>query len=61
MPDAERRSLQTLLLMRGHDIGEVDGALGEKSRVAIKAEQARLGWAVDGRAGQRLLQTLRQP
>ena len=57
---ADRRSLQTLLLMRGHDIGEVDGALGEKSRAAIKAEQARLGWAVDGRAGQRLLQTLRQ-
>lgn len=58
---ADRRSLQTLLLMRGHDIGEVDGALGEKSRAAIRAEQARLGWAVDGRAGQRLLQTLRQP
>ena len=58
---AERRSLQTLLLMRGHDIGEVDGALGEKSRAAIRAEQARLGWTVDGRAGQRLLQTLRQP
>ena len=57
---ADRRSLQTLLLVRGHDIGEVDGALGEKSRAAIKAEQARLGWAVDGRAGQRLLQTLRQ-
>jgi peptidoglycan hydrolase-like protein with peptidoglycan-binding domain len=47
--------------MRGHDIGEVDGALGEKSRAAIRAEQARLGWTVDGRAGQRLLQTLRQP
>ncbi len=58
---AERRNLQTLLLMRGHDIGEVDGALGEKSRAAIRAEQARLGWTVDGRAGQRLLQTLRQP
>ena len=58
---ADRRSLQTLLLMRGHDIGEVDGALGEKSRAAIRAEQARLGWTVDGRAGQRLLQTLRQP
>jgi peptidoglycan hydrolase-like protein with peptidoglycan-binding domain len=58
---ADRRNLQTLLLMRGHDIGEVDGALGEKSRTAIKAEQARLGWTVDGRAGQRLLQTLRQP
>ena len=58
---AERRSLQSLLIMRGHDIGEIDGALGEKSRAAIKAEQTRLGWPVDGRAGQRLLQTLRQP
>ena len=58
---ADRRNLQTLLLMRGHDIGEVDGALGERSRAAIRAEQARLGWPVDGRAGQRLLQLLRQP
>lgn len=58
---ADRRSLQTILLMRGHDIGEVDGALGERSRAAIRAEQARLGWTVDGRAGQRMLQTLRQP
>jgi peptidoglycan hydrolase-like protein with peptidoglycan-binding domain len=58
---ADRRNLQTLLLMRGHDIGEVDGAFGERSRAAIRAEQARLGWPVDGRAGQRLLQLLRQP
>ncbi|MEL0027811.1 MAG: lytic murein transglycosylase, partial [Perlucidibaca sp.] len=29
---AQRRELQTLLLRRGHDIGEVDGRLGERSR-----------------------------
>lgn len=56
---AERRELQTLLQARGHDIGEVDGLLGEKSREAIRAEQARRGMAVDGRAGQRLLRALR--
>jgi len=55
----ERRELQTLLVARGHDIGEVDGRLGTRSREAIKAEQSRLGWEADGRAGQRLLQALR--
>jgi len=58
---AERRELQTLLAARGHAIGEVDGVLGAASRTAIKAEQQRLGWAADGRAGQKLLQALRQP
>lgn len=56
---AERRELQTLLIARGHDIGEVDGRLGTRSREAIKAEQSRLGWDADGRAGQKLLQALR--
>jgi peptidoglycan hydrolase-like protein with peptidoglycan-binding domain len=56
---AERRELQTLLIQRGHAIGEVDGMLGTASRTAIKAEQQRLGMAADGRAGQRLLQALR--
>ncbi len=56
---AERRELQTLLIALGHDIGEVDGRLGTRSREAIKAEQSRLGWEVDGRAGQKLLQALR--
>lgn len=56
---AERRELQTLLIARGHDIGEVDGRLGTRSREAIKAEQSRLGWEADGRAGQKLLQALR--
>lgn len=56
---AERRELQTLLIARGHDIGEVDGRLGEKSRAAIRAEQQRLGHDANGRAGRRLLQALR--
>ncbi|MFY8134300.1 MAG: lytic murein transglycosylase [Aquimonas sp.] len=57
---AQRRELQTLLIARGHDIGEVDGRLGTRSREAIKAEQARLGWEPDGRTGQKLLQALRE-
>ncbi|MBL8309828.1 MAG: lytic murein transglycosylase [Burkholderiales bacterium] len=56
----ERRELQRLLAARGHDIGEVDGLLGEKSRVAVRAEQTRLGMRVTGRAGEHLLARLRQ-
>ncbi len=56
---AERRELQGLLILRGHDIGEVDGMLGDKSRAAIRIEQARLGHEVSGRGGLKLLQALR--
>lgn len=56
---AERRELQTLLIQRGHDIGAVDGMLGDKSRAAIRAEQERLGQEASGRAGQKLLKALR--
>jgi glucose-6-phosphate 1-epimerase len=56
---AERRELQTLLLARGHAIGAVDGLIGKATREAIAAEQRRLGWAGDGRAGKRLLAALR--
>jgi len=58
---AQRRELQTLLSLHGHDIGTVDGMLGDKSRTAIKAEQTRLGHEVNGRGGQKLLKALRQP
>jgi lytic murein transglycosylase len=58
---AERRELQGLLAARGHDIGPIDGLLGEKSRAAIRAEQLRLGHEATGRAGQRLLEALRGP
>jgi lytic murein transglycosylase len=56
---AERRELQGLLILRGHDIGEVDGMLGEKSRAAIRIEQQQLGQEASGRGGQKLLRALR--
>jgi len=56
---AERRELQGLLILRGHDIGDVDGMLGERSRAAIRVEQQRLGQEASGRGGQKLLRTLR--
>ncbi len=56
---AERRELQSLLAARGHDIGEIDGALGERSRAAIKLEQARVGQEATGRGGQKVLNALR--
>jgi glucose-6-phosphate 1-epimerase len=55
----ERRELQGLLIARGHAIGEPDGLVGALTRRAIRDEQARLGLAQDGRAGTRLLRTLR--
>lgn len=56
---AERRELQALLTMRGHDIGTIDGMLGDKSRAAIRAEQQRLGHEPSGRGGQKILRALR--
>ena len=56
---AENRELQTLLQARGYDIGTPDGLIGAKTRVAIRAEQSRLGMSVDGRAGQKFLAALR--
>lgn len=58
---AERRALQVLLLARGHDIGEADGLIGTRTRQAIAKEQLRLGMdPVDGRAGRRVLEALRE-
>lgn len=56
---AERRELQGLLVLRGHDIGTIDGALGERSRAAIRIEQQRLGQEATGRGGQKILRALR--
>jgi lytic murein transglycosylase len=57
---AERREIQSILLTRGHDIGAADGLIGDKTRRAIMVEQSRLGLASTGRAGQKILQALRQ-
>lgn len=58
---AERRELQTLLLARGHAIGEPDGLIGSLTRRAIREEQTRLGHTpAEGRAGMKLLNALRR-
>ena len=57
---AQRRELQELLIARGHDIGEVDGMLGSRTREAIRIEQQRLGHdPADGRGGLKILEALR--
>lgn len=56
---AERREIQTYLLKKGYDIGEVDGLIGDKTRQAIRQEQIRLGLNPTGRAGQQILRAFR--
>ena len=56
---AGRRELQRLLAARGHDIGEIDGMIGERTRAAIAREQQRLGIPGEPRAGRRILEALR--
>lgn len=56
---AQRKELQSLLLARGYDIGEVDGKIGSKTREAIKDVERRLGMEQRGRPGAKVLQALR--
>jgi lytic murein transglycosylase len=56
---AERRELQKLLIARGYDVGEPDGAVGAKTRAAIADFQGKSGLAVDGRASQKVLEQLK--
>jgi lytic murein transglycosylase len=57
---AERREVQALLEQRGYDVGgKHDGVMGTKTREAIAAYEQRIGKPRDGRAGKRLLATLR--
>ncbi|MEN8839916.1 MAG: lytic murein transglycosylase [Octadecabacter sp.] len=41
------RVLQQKLQARGHDVGGADGILGARTRIAIQAEQMRLGMPAD--------------
>ncbi|MGL4322731.1 MAG: lytic murein transglycosylase [Beijerinckiaceae bacterium] len=54
----QRRALQRLLIARGHDVGEPDGAVGSKTRAAISAEEARAGMPRTGRPGAKILRAL---
>jgi membrane-bound lytic murein transglycosylase B len=56
---AERYELQQLLASRGFDIGEPDGKLGGKTRLAIRQFQASMGDPPDGFASGGVLTRLR--
>ena len=56
---SERLELQQLLVSRGFDVGEPDGLLGAKTRVAIRDFQARTGLIPDGFASTEVLNRLR--
>jgi membrane-bound lytic murein transglycosylase B len=56
----ERRELQQHLARRGFYNGKIDGKIGPKSRMAIRAFQSRSGMVADGFAGSSLLSRLRQ-
>lgn len=43
----EIKTLQQRLQARGHDVGGIDGILGEKTREAVQTEQERLGLPAD--------------
>jgi len=55
----QRRELQRLLNARGYDVGEPDGAVGSKTRAAIKDVEARIGMSPTGRPGGKVLEALR--
>ena len=57
----ERLELQQLLAQRGYDVGEPDGRLGPRSRLAIRSFQAAVGQIPDGFASSDVLTRLRQP
>jgi lytic murein transglycosylase len=56
---AQIRELQTLLARRGHDVGKIDGFLGQKSRAAVKAEQIKAGLPADSYPTSELVARLR--
>jgi peptidoglycan hydrolase-like protein with peptidoglycan-binding domain len=54
----QRRQLQRLLISRGYDVGEPDGAVGAKTRAAIRAVEQQIGMTPTGRAGGKVLKAL---
>ncbi len=56
--DKEMKALQTKLAARGHDVGKIDGILGERTREAVHTEQSRLGLPADAWPTRALLDRL---
>jgi lytic murein transglycosylase len=57
----ERYQMQQLLTRRGFAIGEPDGLIGPRTRLAIRDFQASVGQVPDGFASSDVLDRLRQP
>ncbi|MFG1463971.1 lytic murein transglycosylase [Xanthobacter sp. DSM 24535] len=57
---AERVEMQTLLLQRGYEIGNPDGILGTKTRVAVQDFQVKSGMVPDGYPNADVLNRLRR-
>jgi lytic murein transglycosylase len=57
----ERYEMQQLLARHGFDIGEPDGLLGPRTRIAIRNYQVSVGQVPDGFASTAVLDRLRQP
>ncbi|MGV6838607.1 MAG: lytic murein transglycosylase [Planktomarina sp.] len=55
----DRKTLQTRLVQKGHDLGDVDGVIGRKTQCAIAAVQKRSGMAVTGQPSIEFLRALR--
>jgi lytic murein transglycosylase len=56
---AERKELQELLTSHGYDVGVPDGAVGQKTRAAIKDVERQIGLRETGRPGGKVLEALR--
>jgi hypothetical protein len=56
----ERNELQQLLARHGYDVGEPDGRLGAKTRVALRQFQTAMGLVPDGFASAAILDHLRR-
>jgi peptidoglycan hydrolase-like protein with peptidoglycan-binding domain len=52
------KALQQKLARRGHNVGAIDGILGEKTREAVQREQQRLGLPADSWPTRALLNAL---
>ena len=59
LTEEERFEIQRRLIARGHEIGDVDGVLGSKTRAAIRALQKEKGLKVDGFPTPKVLEILR--
>ena len=55
----QRRELQRLLIARGYNVGEPDGAVGSLTRAAIKDVEAKIGMSPTGRPGEKVLRALK--